>query len=257
MSALASTSRAFFRGALAQTTRRQPCRALATAAETQTTTAVEEERPEVRESAATYQAPLPGSAVLPDMFKAPEKLPGQDLVGGLSGADAYARPVISGGPRKVRSYNPYKLHVLSTRNNTFLTLSAIRQPTHPAFAKSRGPEQDEQEFAVGTVSGGTAGFKGAQRSTYDAGVEVTLQMVKRIREMINPPVLPGGKRPKTMGPAPTEIELVFKGFGSGREAVFRTLMTGDADVVRSLIRRVTDATPIPVPGTRPKKRRMV
>lgn len=195
----------------------------------------------MRESAATYQAPLPGSAVLPDMFKAPAKLPGQDLVGGLPGADAYARPVISSGPRRVRSYDPYKLHVFSSRNNTILTLSAVRRSTHPALARSRGPEQDEHEVAVGWVSGGSAGFKGAQRSTYDAGVEVTLQMVKRIREMINPPVLAGGRRPKTMGPAPTEIELVFKGFGAGREAVFRTLMTGDADVVRSLIRRVTDA----------------
>lgn len=243
MSALASTSRALFRGAIAQTARRQPARALATAAETQTTTAVDEERPEVREAPAPYQAPLPGSAVLPDMFKAPAKLPGQDLASG----DGYARPVISSGPRKLRSYNPYKLHVHATRNNTILTLSAVRQPSHPAYARSRGPEPDEHEVAVGWVSSGSAGFKGAQRATYDAGVEVTLQMVKRIREMINPPVLAGGRRAKVMGPPPTEIELVFKGFGQGREAVFRTLMTGDADIVRSLVRRVTDAVR-PFPG---------
>lgn len=62
---------------------------------------------------------------------------------------------------------------------------------------------------------------------------------------------------KVVDPAPTAIELVLKGFGPGREAVVAALTTSRADRVRNLIRRITDATPIKIGGTRPKKRRML
>ncbi|KWU46539.1 translational machinery component, partial [Rhodotorula sp. JG-1b] len=143
---------------------------------------------------------------------------------------------------------PYKLHVYSTRNNTILTLS-----TSPSGAQQ--PAAGDPHVPVAWVSAGSAGYKGAARGTYDAAVEVSLKMFKKIQDLVEPPVLSGGKKLKAAGPPPTELEIVWKGFGQGRDAVFRTLMSADGDNVRHLVRRVTDATPLKIGGTRPKKRR--
>jgi small subunit ribosomal protein S11 len=51
------------------------------------------------------------------------------------------------------------------------------------------------------------------------------------------------------------FEVLFKGFGRGREAVYKALMTSEGDDVRPFITRVTDNTPIKIGGTRAKKTR--
>lgn len=60
---------------------------------------------------------------------------------------------------------------------------------------------------------------------------------------------------KIRDPSPTAIELVMKGYGQGREALFAAMQTGMGDFTRSKVRRITDATPIKIGGTRPRKRR--
>jgi len=51
------------------------------------------------------------------------------------------------------------------------------------------------------------------------------------------------------------FEVLFKGFGRGREAVYKALMTSEGDDVRPFVSRVTDNTPIKIGGTRAKKMR--
>lgn len=138
---------------------------------------------------------------------------------------AYGAPFARGGYRAV---NPYQLHVFASRNNTILTLTAVA-PSSPLARP------------VAWVSAGSAGYKGANRGTYDAGVECSLQMFKKIQDLVSPPILPGGQKLKAVAPVPTELELVWKGFGQGRDAVFRTLMGGEGEGVRYLVKRVTDA----------------
>ncbi|GAA5883349.1 hypothetical protein JCM16303_006703 [Sporobolomyces ruberrimus] len=183
--------------------------------------------------------PLPGSSVLPEAFRA--AVPARPTRDSLSFSQA---PVRSSPLRP----QPYKLSVYSTRNNTILTLS-----TSPL-----GPSSSPQDphVPIAWVSAGSAGYKGASRGTYDAAVEVSLKMFTKIRDLIEPPVGQGGVRMKVKGPKPTELEVVWKGFGQGRDAVFRTLMGAEGEQVRLLVRRVTDATPLKIGGTRAKKRRV-
>ncbi|KAL8292986.1 hypothetical protein RQP46_000680 [Phenoliferia psychrophenolica] len=154
-----------------------------------------------------------------------------------------------------REYNPYKLHVFSTRNNTILTLThtpGFTSPTSIADQASSAPHNP-----VAWVSGGSAGYKGAARGTYDAAVEVSLRMIKKVEELVDPPIGSGGQKRKVKSPAPTELEVIWKGFGQGRDAVFRSLMGGEGEKIRHLVKRVTDATPLKIGGTRAKKRRVI
>jgi hypothetical protein len=66
-------------------------------------------------------------------------------------------------------------------------------------------------------------------------------MFKKITDLVDPPIGSGGQRKKVIWAAPTDLEVVWKGFGQGRDAVYRTLMGGEGDGVRQLVRRVTDA----------------
>lgn len=66
-------------------------------------------------------------------------------------------------------------------------------------------------------------------------------MFAKISELVTPIVGAGGVRKKSEFPKPGEMEIVWKGFGQGRDAVFRTLMGGEGDKVRPLVSRVTDA----------------
>ncbi|GAA5833330.1 hypothetical protein JCM11251_005206 [Rhodosporidiobolus azoricus] len=253
MASLASSSRTLFRSASQWA--RTPTRTLATqAAPATTTTPLESSSSSASQPQtprAAQQVPLPGSAVLPEAFRAPSasasapspssSLPATPGLRSSSPSSAYS-------PRyPTRLTQPYKLNVYSTRNNTILTLS-----TSPSGAET--PQAGDPHHPIAWVSAGSAGYKGAARGTYDAAVEVSLKMFTKVKNLIDPPVLSGGQRVKAAGPPPTSLEVVFKGFGKGRDAVFRTLMTAEGDVVRGLVTRVTDATPLKIGGTRPKKR---
>ncbi|GAA5866047.1 hypothetical protein JCM8547_002927 [Rhodosporidiobolus lusitaniae] len=248
MASVASSSRALFRSASLWA--RAPARPYSTA---QTPLAaspspsLESSSPAASPAPAPPAAPirpLPGSAVLPEAFRSPS-------------ASSAPSPVVRSSPSASRDYiarhrltQPYKLHVYATRNNTILTLSTSPSGGHD-------PAPGEPHHPIAWVSAGAAGYKGAARGTYDAAVEVSLKMFTKIKNLVEPPVLSGGQRMKAAGPPPTELEVVFKGFGKGRDAVFRTLMTAEGDAVRALVRRLTDATPLKIGGTRPKKRRVI
>lgn len=54
-----------------------------------------------------------------------------------------------------------------------------------------------------------------------------------------------------------ELDVFFKGFGQGREALHRALLTSEGQNIRPLVKTVTDKTAIKIGGTRaPKARRL-
>ncbi|KNZ79920.1 37S ribosomal protein S18, mitochondrial [Termitomyces sp. J132] len=94
---------------------------------------------------------------------------------------------------------------------------------------------------VAAFSGGSCGFKKVNRSSYEAGYQCAVRIFKRIAELKEHTHF--------------EIDLYFKGFGQGRDAMHKALLTSEGDNVRKLVRSVTDRTPIKIGGTRSKKAR--
>lgn len=119
---------------------------------------------------------------------------------------------------------PHRMHVKASRNNTIVTLT---MPTGEPLA---------------TESGGTAGFRKAQRSGYEAGYRAAVRIFHQIVAH------------KSQWDI-RHIEVLWNGFGQGREAVFRALQASEGEPVRHLIKAMTDKTPIKIGGVRPKKRR--
>lgn len=121
---------------------------------------------------------------------------------------------------------PHRLHIKSSRNNTIVTFT---MPTG--------------EPLVGE-SGGTVGFKKAQRSGYEAGYRAAVRVFQHI---VTHRAQWGVKN----------IEVLWNGFGQGREAVFRALQASEGENVRNMVLAMTDKTPLKIGGVRPKKRRML
>jgi small subunit ribosomal protein S11 len=110
-----------------------------------------------------------------------------------------------------------RAYITATFNNTILT-----------FTDSKGK-------TICWGSAGTAGFKGARKSTPYAATMTVEAAAKK--------ALASGVR---------EVEVYIKGPGPGREAALRAMRT--AGLKMSLI---ADVTPIPHDGPRAKKRRRV
>jgi len=117
----------------------------------------------------------------------------------------------------------YRLHCHSSRNNTITTLTQPNGNT------------------VAWFSGGSCEFKKAHRASYEAGYQCAIRMFQRIEAV----ALRG----------PLLIDLFLKGFGQGRDALQKALLSSEGDNVRSMIFSVTDRTPLKIGGTRAKKAR--
>jgi small subunit ribosomal protein S11 len=122
------------------------------------------------------------------------------------------------GGRKVRKNVPYgQAHIHATFNNTIITMT------------------DQQGNTITWASAGTAGFKGSRKSTpyaaRVAGEQAARQAVEHGMQ---------------------EADVFIKGPGPGREAAIRSLQSSGLKV-----RSITDITPIPHNGCRPRKKRRV
>ena len=132
---------------------------------------------------------------------------------------------------------PYRIHVACTPNNTHIVIGDPQG--HPLKAS--------------TWSGGSCGFKGVNRSGYEAGYQCAVRAFARIKQLAEEE---GGGVGVGAGVVPrARFEVIFKGFGQGRDAVFKALMTSEGDEVRPYVVRVTDNTPIKIGGTRARKTR--
>ncbi len=109
------------------------------------------------------------------------------------------------------------VHINATFNNTIITVT------------------DLKGNALAWASGGLIGFKGTKKSTPYAAQLAALNVAKRVKEM-----------------GLSEVEVVVKGPGPGREAAIRSLQSAGLSV-----KRVKDVTPSPHNGCRPRKKRRV
>ncbi|KAI0047316.1 translational machinery component [Auriscalpium vulgare] len=118
----------------------------------------------------------------------------------------------------------YHVHVVCTSNNTHITLT----------------DEIGRPIPEGTWSGGLVGFKGVNRSGYEAAYQCAIRAFARMTEV-------------TLDKPGARFELLFKGFGQGRDAVYKALMTSEGELIRQFVNRVTDKTPIKIGGTRARK----
>jgi len=110
-----------------------------------------------------------------------------------------------------------EVHIKSTFNNTIITIT------------------DKSGDTLTWTSSGTVGFKGSRKSTPFAAQLAAESAAKKAQEY-------GMKR----------VDVFVKGPGSGRETAIRTLQANGLEVAS-----ITDETPQPHNGCRPKKRRRV
>ena len=94
---------------------------------------------------------------------------------------------------------------------------------------------DLEGKAICWGSAGTAGFKGTKKSTPFAASKAAAQVAEKALKL-------GVK----------EVAVLVKGPGSGRDAAIKSLKNTGLGV-----RSITDITPIPHNGCRPRKRRRV
>ena len=119
----------------------------------------------------------------------------------------------------------YKLHVFSSKNNTIATF------THP------------DGKPISWCTAGSCGFRKSQRAGYEAGYQCAVKIFQKIEEYMS------------VADHPITLEVLFKGFGQGRDALQKALLTTEGEATRMLIVQLTDRTPIKIGGTRAKKAR--
>jgi small subunit ribosomal protein S11 len=117
---------------------------------------------------------------------------------------------------------PHHLHVYAHKHNTILTLT--RPNGNPLLS----------------MSCGHLGFRKGGRSGYDPAYQLTAHVFGQMQERgylldIN------------------RLEVVFRGFGAGREAFTKVLLGNEGRNVRGLVSRVADSTRIKFGGTRSRK----
>lgn len=108
-------------------------------------------------------------------------------------------------------------HITATFNNTIITVT------------------DEGGSVVVRGSAGTAGFKGTKKATPFAASQAAEKVSRTAAER--------GVR---------EVSVMVKGPGPGRDSAIKALKVGGLEVTS-----ITDITPIPHNGPRPKNRRRV
>jgi small subunit ribosomal protein S11 len=144
----------------------------------------------------------------------------------------YFSNMIPGGPAPLRNLaikewdedDKHKLHIYAHKHNTHITLSK--------------PNRD----ALISVSCGNIGFRKAGRGTYDAGYQLAAFVMSRIQD-------------KGLLPQIKKIELIYRGFGAGREAVTKAILGSEGKKVRPLIVKLSDSTRLKFGGVRSKKPR--
>ncbi len=109
------------------------------------------------------------------------------------------------------------LYVQSTYNNTIVSVT------------------DKQGNLIASSSSGTLGFKGAKKGTPFAAAKVGEELGTKLVDL-------GMK----------EVNVVVKGVGSGRESAVRGFISKGIN-----ISGITDITPVPFNGPKPKKPRRV
>uniref|UniRef100_A0A1Y1M162 Ribosomal protein S11 n=1 Tax=Photinus pyralis TaxID=7054 RepID=A0A1Y1M162_PHOPY len=126
--------------------------------------------------------------------------------------------------RREDAQEPYHFHVYSHKHNTHITC------TKP----NREP--------IISMSCGNIGYRKSRRGTFDSAYSLTKYVLERLIHTGWPMKI-------------QRLELVLRGFGQGREAAVKVLMSPEGKVLREKIVRVADSTRIKFGGTRSEKPR--
>lgn len=137
----------------------------------------------------------------------------------LSGSST-AEPV----KRRDDDLEPFHFHIYAHKHNTHITC------TKP----NREP--------IISMSAGNIGFKKSRRGTFDSAYSLTKYVLERLIHTGWPMKI-------------QRLELVLRGFGQGREAAVKVLMSPEGKILRDKIVRVADSTRIKFAGTRSEKPR--
>ena len=119
---------------------------------------------------------------------------------------------------------PFHFHIYSHKHNTHITC------TKP----SREP--------IISMSCGTIGFRKSRRGTFDSAYSLTKYVLERLIHAGWPMKM-------------ARLEVVLRGFGQGRDAALKVLMSPEGKVLRDKIVRVADSTRVKFAGTRSEKPR--
>ncbi|CAG8543220.1 10049_t:CDS:1 [Dentiscutata heterogama] len=119
----------------------------------------------------------------------------------------------------VPSEELYRIHIRASYNNTIVSLTNSRKDV------------------LINSSGGLVGFKKAQRGGYEAAHQAAIALVEKVKEK---------------GIKIKNVEVLIKGFGPGRDAAFKAIASPENPWT---IKRITDSTPLPFGGCRPRKAR--
>ncbi|KAF2401273.1 translational machinery component [Trichodelitschia bisporula] len=122
---------------------------------------------------------------------------------------------------------PHHLHVYSTRHNTHITL------TRP------------NNESIMSMSSGNLGFRKGQRGKYDAGFQLAAYFMKSIQDRGLLGTGTGTREPRI-----EKLEVIFRGFGQGREAIQKALLGNEGRNLRNRVIRVSDSTRLKIGGTR-------
>lgn len=123
-----------------------------------------------------------------------------------------------GGRRRARKNVPYgQAHIHATFNNTIVTMT------------------DQQGNALAWASAGTVGFKGSRKSTPYAARMAAQKAAEAAQSH-----------------GMQEVDVFVNGPGPGREAAIRSIQASGLKV-----QSISDVTPVPHNGTRPRKKRRV
>ncbi|KAF2735223.1 translational machinery component [Polyplosphaeria fusca] len=125
-----------------------------------------------------------------------------------------------------RDQPTHHFHIYATKHNTHITLTA----------PDRNP--------LISVSCGNIGFRKAGRGSYDAAYQLAAFVMSRIQD-------------KGLLVQIQRLEVVYRGFGQGREAVTKALLGNEGKKVRPLVVKLTDGTRLKFGGVRsPRPRRL-
>lgn len=125
-------------------------------------------------------------------------------------------------PQAVVELEPHHLHIYSHKHNTHITLT---QPDRKPLI---------------SLSCGNLGYRKSRRGTFDSAYSLTKYVLERITYT---------------GIQLDRLELVLRGFGPGREAAVKVLLSPEGKLFRERIIRVADSTRVKFGGTRSEKPR--
>lgn len=117
---------------------------------------------------------------------------------------------------------PHHLHVYTHKHNTIVTLT--RPNGEPML----------------NMSCGNLGFRKSRRAGYDPAYQLTSHMFAQIQE-------------KGWLMDIAQLEVIFRGFGPGRNAFTKVLLGDEGRNIRTRVCRVADSTRIKFGGTRSRK----